>query len=146
MPALLSAAFMSCHWVIGTSSSLEFHSDIGGVAAVTFSAADADRLRSWQVADLSVCGSQPRKARGPCSLCGLLLRKSRKSYPPDQPTAAAGVKPALPSCTPVSTDSVAPADEPHSATLVLFTSTRPWSKPFPVRALAASSTSVTCMG
>src|SRR5690348_6650958 len=132
---------------MGTSSSLEFHSDMGGVVAITLSAADPSRARLWQDADLLVCGSQPRKARGPFSFCGLPPRKSRKSYPPDQPTiAATGVAPVSPRATPASAARVAPADPPQTATLLGSTSTRPPSNPGLLRARTASTTSRTCTG
>src|SRR6516225_8040974 len=133
---------------MGTSSSLEFHSDMGGVVvAVTLSAADPFPARPWQDADLLVCGSQPRKAWASFSACGLPSRKSRKSYPPDQPTiAATGVAPVCPRATPVSAARVAPADPPQTATRLGSTSTRPPSNPGLLRARTASTTSRTCTG
>src|SRR5215469_9236853 len=112
---------------MGTSSALEFHSDMGGVVvAVTLSAADPARAWLWQIADLSVCGSQPRKAWASFSACGLLSRKSRKLYPPDQPTmAATGVVPVVPMASPALAAKVEPADPPQMATRLGSTSTRP---------------------
>src|SRR5215469_5235067 len=99
---------------------------MGGVVAFTLSAADPCLAWLWQIADLSVCGSQPRKAWASFSACGLLSRKSRKLYPPDQPTiAATGVVLVVPRATPASAVRVEPADPPQMATRLGSTSTRP---------------------